>query len=125
VLQTTLTSWSLAYDVLLAWLFWHATSDLHEQAKRVARTLVYLWIFLLCRIVKYLEHFVRYPSDLKYVLLIPVFGYFHASLIKLHAMVTLHVVSLSPFGARPSRPRRFLSSPHIDCRTRFPNFSLP
>jgi len=93
VLQTTLTSWSLAYDVLLAWLFWHISSHLQEQPKQIARALVYLWILLLCRIVKYLEHFVRYPSDLKYVLLIPLFGYFHASFIKLHAMFTLHVTT--------------------------------
>jgi hypothetical protein len=95
VLQTTLTSWSLVYDILLAWLFWHISSELEEQPKQMARALVYLWVFLFCRLVKYLEHFVRYPGDLKYVLLIPLFGYFHASFIKLHAMFTLNVVSLS------------------------------
>jgi len=93
VFQTTLTSWSAAYDGLLAWLFWCATEDLDTSAKVVARSVVYLWIFLLCRLVKYLEHFARYPSDLKYILLIPMFGYFHASLIKLQAMVTLHVTA--------------------------------
>jgi hypothetical protein len=95
VFQTTLTSWSLAYDILLCWMWWHITADLHSHWRLLARTSVYLWIFLLCRLIKYTEHFCRFPADLVYMPLILVFGYFHSICIKLHAMFTLQVVSTS------------------------------
>jgi len=77
VFQTTVTSWSLIYDVVLCWLWWHVTSDLRG-----------IW-----RLVKYTEHFKRYPADLIYVPLIPLFGYYHSIWIKLHAMLTLQVTT--------------------------------
>ncbi|KAF2401792.1 hypothetical protein EJ06DRAFT_361093 [Trichodelitschia bisporula] len=94
VFQTTITSWSIVLDTLLTWLFWEVSATWHpEWFKWTARSLCYLWIFLGCRIVKYLEHFWRYPQDLKYILLIPAFGYFHSCFIKLYAMLTMHVTA--------------------------------
>jgi hypothetical protein len=93
VFQTTVTSWSLAYDVVLSWLWWHVTADLRPERRLIARVLVYLWIFLLCRLIKYTEHFRRFPSDLVYVPLIPLFGYYHSIWIKMHAMLTLQATT--------------------------------
>ena len=61
----------------------------------IARIVVYLWIFLFCRLIKYTEHFCRYPADLAYVPLIPLFGYYHSIWIKLNAMLTLQVVRIA------------------------------
>jgi len=85
----------LAYDCVLAWLWWQVTSELVPVGlpRQAAVAIVYLWIFLVCRLVKYGEHFLRYPADIIYAPLVPLFGYFHASFIKLHAMVTLQVTT--------------------------------
>ncbi|KAF2666871.1 putative polysaccharide synthase Cps1, partial [Microthyrium microscopicum] len=93
VFQTTLTSWSLPYDLTLAWLWWFVTLEMEPSSRLIARVVAYLWIFLFCRLVKYLEHFVRYPADLIYIPLIPFFGYFHSICIKAYAFFTLNVVS--------------------------------
>jgi len=115
VFQTTLTSWSLAYDVLLCWMWWHITADLHSHWRLLARTSVYLWIFLLCRLIKYTEHFCRFPADLVYVPLIPVFGYFHSICIKLHAMFTLQVTTWgSRAGADNDDNLRMIILPNYD-----------
>lgn len=94
VFQTTITSWSLPYDSALVYLWWLGTSDWEHQATRlIARVMMYLWIVLLSRLVKYLDYFVRYPSDLRYVALIPLFGYFHSICIKAYALFTLNVTA--------------------------------
>jgi hypothetical protein len=110
VFLTTITSWSLIYDLGLAWLWWLVTSEWEQQPRLVARTGMYLWIFILCRLIKYVEHFVRYPSDLVYVPLVPLFGYFHSVCIKLYAAFTLNVVSTN----RPLPPQQMHT--HIGAR---------
>ena len=105
VFQTTVTSWSLAYDVVLSWLWWRATSDLQADWRLIARVSVYLWIFLGCRLIKYTEHFLRFPVDLIYIPLIPLFGYFHSICVKLHAMLTLQVVSDDKVPSHGARTR--------------------
>jgi hypothetical protein len=93
VFQTTLTSWAFVWDPLMAWMFWQLTSDWPQTLQYVSRALCFAWLFLLCRIIKYTDHFTRYPQDLKYLLLIPLFGYFHSSVVKACGMVSMHVVS--------------------------------
>jgi hypothetical protein len=111
VFLTTITSWSLFYDLGLAYVWWLATSDMSQQPRLAARTLMYLWIFIVCRLIKYVEHFVRYPSDLVYVPLVPLFGYFHSVCIKAYAAVTLNVVSTYPYLRCPSPPQHMQSLP--------------
>lgn len=55
------------------------------------------WALLLCLMcsskwIKFVGHYVRHPIDLLLVPLSMAFGYFHG-LIKLYAVLTLHVVS--------------------------------
>lgn len=78
----------------MLWLFWQLTADMQATMQQISRASFALWVVLLCRVVKYLGHFARYPEDLKYILLIPFFGYFHSCSIKMYAMLTMHVVSL-------------------------------
>lgn len=93
VFQTTLSSWALVYDVAMMWLFWQLTANMEAKTQQISRAAFALWVVLLCRIVKYLGHFARYPGDLKYILLIPLFGYFHSCVIKMYAMLTMHVTT--------------------------------
>lgn len=58
-----------------------------------AMTSLYLWMFT-SKWIKLLGHYIRYPVD---VFLLPVsilFGYFHGA-IKMYAVMTLNVVSVS------------------------------
>jgi len=93
VFQTTLSSWSLVYDVAMLCLFWQVTTPLAEPIRQIARAIFALWVVLLCRIIKYMGHFARHPEDLKYILLIPLFGYFHSCFIKMYAMLTMHITT--------------------------------
>jgi len=77
----------------MLWLFWQVTATLQHNLQLPARAAFFVWVVFLSRVVKYLEHFTRYPEDLKYICLIPLFGYFHSIFIKIYAMVTLHIVS--------------------------------
>ena len=94
VFLTTFTHWALAWDMGL-WLFCPQDPRLFWL---LAATVV------ASKLVKLLPLFVREPF---YVLLAPLsvlFGYFHGA-IKLHAALTLHVVSPLPFCLRHSQTR--------------------
>ena len=77
----------------MLWLFWQVTASLEDELRLIVRIVFAIWVVLLCRVVKYMGHFARYPEDLKYILLIPFFGYFHSCFIKMYAMLTMHIVS--------------------------------
>jgi hypothetical protein len=77
----------------MLWLFWQVTSGLQPDIQQIVRPVFLVWVVFVCRIVKYMDHFLRHPEDLKYILLIPLFGYFHSCSIKMYAMLTMHVVS--------------------------------
>ena len=94
--MTTLTSWSLASDMLRIRLCWYLTEGLALQTRSIIRIIVVLWVVLLCRLPKYIGHFKRYPTDLKWLLLIPIVGYIHSCIIKPYALFTLKVVSIRP-----------------------------
>jgi hypothetical protein len=97
VFLTTLLSWSLVYDVHLVRSSWIITSDFNTSLKIASRTILYFWIVLGCRLVKYMEHFTRHPNDVIYMPIIPLFGYYHSVFIKLRAMFSLQVVSQKSF----------------------------
>ncbi len=90
----------MVLDALLVWLWWQATAQMHGPRRDFCRVLGYLWIIIFCRIVKYIEHFARYPEDTVYIPLIPLFGYYHSCVIKVHALFTLQAVSVPPFSFR-------------------------
>jgi len=69
------------------------TKDLDRSTCLVSRSLIVLWVVFLCRLPKYIVHFQRYPTDLKWLLLIPIIGYIHSCVIKPYALFTLKVVS--------------------------------
>lgn len=78
----------------MLYLFWQVMADL--QCQVITFWAFFAWVVILSRIVKYLGHFSRHPEDVKYVLFIPLFGYFHSIVIKIYAGVTMHIVSLIP-----------------------------
>ena len=94
VFLTTITSWALPRDTLLIVLWCNITSHFELNTKIIARVVMISWIVFFCRIVKYFVHFFRYPSDLVYAPLIPIFGYYHCVFIKAWAMVSTNVVSV-------------------------------
>jgi len=95
---------------MLCWLWWRVSA--FYQTDWAIDTLVYLWIILLCRIVKYIGHFQRYPGDLIYMPLIPIFGWYHSIGIKLHALFTLQVTAWgSREGADKDDNHRMINLP--------------
>jgi len=115
VFQTTITSWAIVYDFTMLYLFWHLTAGLHPEAQQIARFACFVWIVFVSRLVKYLEHFSRFPQDLRYIFLIPMFGYFHSLVIKFYAMVTMHVTTWgSRDGADANDNFRMISLPSYD-----------
>jgi len=93
VFQPTLTSWAFVYDFTMLYLVWHLTASLRPEARQIVRIICLVWIVFISRLVKYIEHFSRFPQDVKYIFLIPLFGYFHSLVIKVYAMVTMHVTT--------------------------------
>jgi len=96
-------------------LFWQVTAAMHPEMQLLVRTLWAVWVVLLCRIIKYFSHFSRYPQDLKYLFLIPLFGYFHSCIIKTYAMATMHVTTWgSREGADANDNYRMIRLPVYD-----------
>jgi len=89
VFQTTITDWALIIDPLLIWMLWRVTADWSSDTRWAARAAFLVWMWFLSRVVKYLQHFARYPQDLIYIPVITLFGYYH-SIIKFKALCTLH-----------------------------------
>lgn len=88
---TTLSPPAIIGEFLLFWLLWKTVESWPAHQQQWALVCLSLWM-ILSKFSKNLGHYVRNPVD---VLLIPVsifFGWFHG-LIKLHAMLTLDVVS--------------------------------
>lgn len=73
------------------------TEGLPSFDRNLARGAWLLWVLVVSRAIKYIEHFARYPEDLIYVPLLPLFGYLHSICIKTYAMFTLYEVRTHPF----------------------------
>jgi len=94
------------------WSSWIFTLDFNTGPKIASRTILYFWIVLGCRLVKYIEHFARYPGDAIYVPIIPLFGYYHSIFIKLRAMFSLQVTTWgSREGADADDDQRLIRLP--------------
>lgn len=67
--------------------------DTRASDKVIAQGLFFLWLAF-SKTVKLWGHFRQHPSDLKYVPLEILFGYFHG-LIKIAALLTIHTVKFA------------------------------
>ncbi|KAF2862043.1 glycosyltransferase family 2 protein [Piedraia hortae CBS 480.64] len=93
VLQTTLTAWALPYDLLIAWAWYRAMGAMSLYDAKIV--LLVLW-FAFSKTVKLWGHFYRYPSDIIFVPVYILFGYFHG-VIKFYGLLTL---SETKWGSR-------------------------
>lgn len=80
-------------DALMLFLFFDATEGLPSDYRTLAHGVWIIWVLIVSRAIKYVEHFSRYPEDLIYIPLLPLFGYAHSICIKTYAMFTLYEVS--------------------------------
>lgn len=88
-LTTPLLPPALAMDGLLIWQCHRATK--HDYTLHYQSLVLLLGWMLISKIIKFLDYYRRYPSD---IILLPVsilFGYAHG-IIKIYALFTLHVV---------------------------------
>ena len=91
---TTLSHWAFLGDGLILYLYLRISGHWNEQLWSVGLSLLVSWM-IVSKFVKLFGHYIRYPADF---LLLPasiIFGYFHG-LIKVYALLTLNVVSLTP-----------------------------
>jgi hypothetical protein len=89
----------------MVYLFWHVTADLSPEVQQLSTAVWFVWVVFISRLVKYIEHFSRFPSDvLIFIFLVPLFGYFHSLVIKVYAGITMGVVSLSQSRIAPRDP---------------------
>ncbi|KAK0391995.1 hypothetical protein NLU13_1493 [Sarocladium strictum] len=93
----TFTSLAFLVDPLLLASLWWATADWDPQARNTAFWAQFVFMFAFTKVVKLVGLFRRNPSDLKYLPISIIFGYFHG-LIKLYALFTLNMTS---WGSRP------------------------
>lgn len=96
----TFTSLAFAIDPLLLASSWWATADWDLTSRRYAFWGQFIFMFAFTKVVKLIGLFRRNPSDLIFLPVSIVFGYFHG-LIKLYALITLNMVCI---------PRQFYSS---------------
>ncbi|KAF2100326.1 hypothetical protein NA57DRAFT_73937 [Rhizodiscina lignyota] len=110
---TTFTEFALPRDAFLCWGVAYGTENLNSPAKWAVRALLWLHILLICRIVKF--NIFRYPSDLLYLPLIPIFGWIHSVTIKIWALSTLNETSWgSREGADADDAFRMIALPPYD-----------
>jgi cellulose synthase/poly-beta-1,6-N-acetylglucosamine synthase-like glycosyltransferase len=88
----TFTSLAFVIDPLLLLACWKATVGWDQAHREYAFWAQFAFMFGFTKVVKLVGLFVRNPSDLVYLPVSIVFGYFHG-LIKLWALVTLNVTT--------------------------------
>ncbi|KAM5358180.1 hypothetical protein ACJZ2D_015522 [Fusarium nematophilum] len=88
----TFTSLAFAFDPLLLASCWWATAGWDLQNRRYAFWSQFIFMFAFTKVVKLMGLFLRNPSDVIYLPVSIVFGYFHG-LVKLYALVTLNMTS--------------------------------
>lgn len=87
----TFTSLAFAVDPLLLASCWWATADWDTQQRRYAFWAQFVFMFGFSKVVKLMGLFLRNPSDILFLPVSILFGYFHG-LIKLYALFTLNMV---------------------------------
>ncbi len=80
-------------DPLLLVSCWRATQDWDPSNRRYAFWAQFVFMFAFTKVVKLMGLFLRNPSDIMFLPISIVFGYFHG-LIKLYALFTLRMVSV-------------------------------
>jgi uncharacterized Tic20 family protein len=91
----TFSSLSFAFDPLILFLLYKASETWSPQYRKYAILVQAIWM-IISKVVKLVGLFIRRPSDVAYLPVSVLFGYFHG-LIKLYALITLrHVSALSP-----------------------------
>ncbi|OAA46961.1 hypothetical protein NOR_02597 [Metarhizium rileyi] len=88
----TFTSLAFVMDPLLLASCWWATADWDMQQRKRAYWAQFIFMFGFTKVVKLLGLFRRNPSDVLFLPVSIVFGYFHG-LIKLYALLTLNMTS--------------------------------
>ncbi|KAI6783335.1 uncharacterized protein J7T54_004362 [Emericellopsis cladophorae] len=88
----TFTSLAFLFDPLLLATCWWATAAWDMQNRLYAFWAQFIFMFAFTKVVKLVGLFRRNPSDIMYLPLSIVFGYFHG-LIKLYALITLNMTS--------------------------------
>ncbi|OCK72867.1 glycosyltransferase family 2 protein [Lepidopterella palustris CBS 459.81] len=83
VFQTTLTQWAFPYDLWLCASFHKMLLELGYYSNEHGQLPYILWgiflahCFIFSKTVKLIPHFTRYPSDIKFLPVSILFGYFH------------------------------------------------
>jgi glycosyltransferase involved in cell wall biosynthesis len=89
----TFTSLAFLFDPLLLVTCWWATAGWESQEDRAyAFWAQFIFMFGFTKVVKLMGLFIRNPSDVMFLPISVVFGYFHG-IIKLYALVTLNMTS--------------------------------
>jgi len=88
----TFTSLAFAIDPLLLASCWWATADWNMPSRQYAFWSQFVFMFAFTKVVKLMGLFRRNPSDIIFLPLSIVFGYFHG-FIKLYALLTLNMTS--------------------------------
>jgi len=78
-------------DPLLLASCWWGTADWDIQNRRYAFWTQFIFMFAFTKVVKLMGLFIRNPSDIMFLPVSVIFGYFHG-LIKLYALITLNMV---------------------------------
>lgn len=90
----TFTSLAFLIDPLLLLSLWWGTEEWDTVDRRKAFWCQFIFMFAFTKIIKLVGLFRRQPSDIMFLPLSILFGYFHG-LIKLHALFTLNMVCLT------------------------------
>ncbi|KAL7902097.1 glycosyltransferase family 2 protein [Trichoderma sp. TUCIM 5745] len=88
----TFTSLAFVVDPLLLASCWWATAEWHVQYRHYAFWAQFIFMFGFTKFVKLMGLLLRNPSDVIFIPISIVFGYFHG-LIKLYALITLNMTS--------------------------------
>jgi hypothetical protein len=88
----TFTSLAFLFDFLILASLWWATADWEDKNRRYAFWAQVIFLFGFTKVVKLVGLFKRNPSDILFLPISVLFGYFHG-LIKLYALMTLNMTS--------------------------------
>ncbi|KAF5017773.1 hypothetical protein F66182_10280 [Fusarium sp. NRRL 66182] len=95
----TFTSLAFALDPLLLASLWWGTADWDVQNRRYAFWSQFIFMFAFTKVVKLIGLFIRNPSDIIFLPVSVIFGYFHG-LVKLYALITLNMLNQTSWGSR-------------------------
>ncbi|RYP19226.1 hypothetical protein DL767_009694 [Monosporascus sp. MG133] len=93
----TFTSLAFLFDPLIIYALWWGTEGWELQTRQRLFWAQIIFVFGFTKVVKLVGLFRRHPSDIVYLPVSVIFGYFHG-LIKLYALMTLNMTS---WGSRP------------------------